>query len=688
MISIEKISPTSPHLDTVKRLWRENSQTLGYFTEGAFLERAANGQILGAIQDSVLAGYVLFYANRREHSVRITHLCVSAGHRGQGIAHELIVGLSKSKKSYRGLGLHCRRDFEIWGMWPKLGFSAVREKMGRGRDQAPLTFFWLDHKHRDLFSGLTEFDESHLNIVLDANVFYDLLDPQRNEALESMGLTADWLEPLVRLFVAPELCNEIHNNADAEQREKRTVALQDFDLLKTDHQDFLAAHSQVISVCGQGSSEQCKADRRQLAWAIASDADVFVTRDQELLGYSDTVFHQIGISIERPADVISKFDELCNEKNYRRDRLFGTDITYVRCRSSDVESVAEAFVTAGEKKADLVRVLNHSLAHPMEFESRLASVDQRLLCVHVAECRPHVVNIPVLRLSHKEKETRLGKTLLRTVLANAVQKFASDGTICIRVTDTGLSPPVQEALRDQGFLQATSGWFKICVRGVVPVTEIDSHLRHLAMSEGIGDVLPLSGQSDPDIDSILELERLIWPGKISGANVPCFIVPIAPRFAEDLFDGRLTQNRLWKARTDLVLNPDSVYYRAVKPGGVLGQGRILWYVSEDDGIPGSKMLRACSQLTRVEIGDPQDLYRKYRRFGVYEWPHVRDTAKEGKVMAIEFTNTELLRTPVTFVEAHQLIHSKIGKKYWFQSPVRIDEDLFLSLYQLGTGDKA
>src|SRR5690606_18755064 len=144
---------------------------------------------------------------------------------------------------------------------------------------------------------------------------------------------------------------------------------------------------------------------------------------------------------------------------------------------------------------------------------------------------------------------------------------------------------------------------------------------------------------DGDVESVLELENLIWPGKISGTNVPSFIVPIRSGWASDLFDGRLANERLWAAETDLVLNPDSVYYRAAKPRVLDGRGRLLWYVSEGS-VPGAKMLRACSQLTGVQVGRPKELFRKHRRFGVYDWKHVLETAKsvDGELMALEFTN--------------------------------------------------
>ena len=163
------------------------------------------------------------------------------------------------------------------------------------------------------------------------------------------------------------------------------------------------------------------------------------------------------------------------------------------------------------------------------------------------------------------------------------------------------------------------------------------------------------------------------------------MIPIRPEWASDLFEGRLAKQRLWGADIDLVLNPDSVYYRAETPRVPSSNGRILWYVS-DSKAQGSKMLRACSQLTGAQIGGPKELFRRFRRFGVYEWQDVLKTAKtaEGQLMAIEFTNTELFKSPLDWARFQQVLQSHGRENYTFTSPVEIDESLFFSLYKIGS----
>lgn len=185
------------------------------------------------------------------------------------------------------------------------------------------------------------------------------------------------------------------------------------------------------------------------------------------------------------------------------------------------------------------------------------------------------------------------------------------------------------------------------------------------------------------------MEHVLWPCKITGTLVPNFVIPIRPHWATDLFDASLARNRLWGADEELALNPDSVYYRAIKPKVLGNQGRILWYISSDKS-SGTKSIRACSQFTNTVIGKPKDIYRRFRRFGVYEWRHVLKAAGssiDGEVMAIEFTDTELFNRRVNWDTIQSVLLSH-GKKSTFPSPVAVAEELFLDLYHLGTSATA
>jgi GNAT superfamily N-acetyltransferase len=693
---VSLVTEDSPYLADVKALWRQNSHTLGFFPSGAFQERARKRQILGAFKEEALIGYVVYYTTNAP-CVRITHLCVSENYRGCGVARALIAELQNATRTCRGIGLFCRRDFPVWNIWPRLGFHAVREKLGKNRDGHELTYFWRSHPHKTLFSDFEDTDDEKVTLVLDANVFYDLLDSQRHEADESLGLTADWIQPSIRLCVTPELFNEIQRNPNSTERSVRMSSARRYDCVSASPDEFERAVKSVEFICGKALTERDKADQRQLAWTIATGCDVFVTRDQRLPVHSDAFYSEYGVTVERPASVITRFEEIRNEHEYQRDRLIGTDVRHCR-QSTDGDVLAEAFcVGSTEKKSELLRILNRAFANPDRFSCRVVyGPDRSPLCLYLIEkCEADSCDLRLFRLARKEHGTRLGGTVARTVLATIVKEAAEQGNLLVRISDPLLAPAVQQAVRERCFFPIDNAWVKLSLNEVIPVPLVRKRLRDVAnrMRQGTSQferlMDRLAGELvGGDVERILELENVLWPGKISGSHVPSYIVPIRPDWASDLFDGRLAKQRLWPADTDLVLNPDSVYYRAIKPKVLDGKGRILWYVS-DGSVPGSKMLRACSQLTAVETGGAKDLFRKYRRFGVYDWSHVVKTAQagDGQLMALEFTNTELFKTPLHWGKLREVL-SRHGKgNYTFPSPVQIDDALFFDLYMTGSSLK-
>ena len=289
MIRIEPIDEKSPHLEAVKRLWRANSDWLGFYPDGAFLDRARRREILVALDDQVCCGYLLYYKTERR-KIRLTHLCVEESHRGEGLARRLVEAIRSRTSDYLGIGLYCRRDFPTWFAWPKLGFVAMDEKRGRGEDGGELTYFWMSNLRASLFGNPRRDDDERVDVVLDANDFFDLDDPSRNGAEESQGLVADWLSPLIRFCLTDEIFNEIQRQEDPARRSERLRPAKTFETLECAAEDFRGAEAEVRSLVGEPKNARDEADIRQVARAIASRAVIFVTRDEGLLGHADSFY--------------------------------------------------------------------------------------------------------------------------------------------------------------------------------------------------------------------------------------------------------------------------------------------------------------------------------------------------------------------------------------------------------------
>jgi len=689
--TIEVITELSPRLDEVQRLWRSHSKTLGQFYKGAFIERAQNGEIIVAIEDDAVVGYALYFTSTRHQRVRLTHLCVDKSHRGKGIARQLMDRLRSDTRRYRGISLYCRRDYDEWNLWPKFGFVAVSEKVGRGKDAHGLTHFWLQHPHKSLFSEVGN-GEERLKVVIDANIFYDLDDPDRNGAIETQGLTADWIQPLVQLCVSDELHNEIHRNNDSGVRQDRLAKAHNYDCLDSNADEFLRANADVRRLLGTPTTEQSESDQRHLARTIASDATVFVTRDQPILNVADTLYEAHGLSVVRPSELVARFEELRNEQDYQRARLAESELRFRRV--STISSLPTGqFVATGERERGLVEQLNTAFAHPDRYECHIVETsDGRPMAIHVVEKTDRRMVVPLFRLSKHVVNTRLAPTLARTLLSGIVQNSLQSQLLVVEITDARLSDVAVAALNLTGFFKSGSTWLKVSIPEPLAVEDVPKRIQTIAGNAGIdasgvAHIVDVVSEDSfrCDAAAVLEMEHTLWPCKILGCEVTNYVIPIRPRWATDLFDAGLAKSTLWGAETELALNPDSVYYRATRPPMKAVQGRILWYVSNDDDIHGTMRIRACSQLRDVVTGGPKELFRRFRRLGVYEWRHVLETAGsvDGELMALQFSDTELFPSPVSW-NAAQTILRQYGIKSTFVSPTEICESAFVNLYLSGS----
>src|SRR5690606_14359452 len=110
-----------------------------------------------------------------------------------GIARALIDEVSSRHRERRGIGLSCRREFPASSLWPKLGFVPHRERAGRSDAGLPLTVWFRDHGHPDLFTFVPGVDPGdRIAVAVDQNVVIDLVI-RRDEARQTIHLEDDWL---------------------------------------------------------------------------------------------------------------------------------------------------------------------------------------------------------------------------------------------------------------------------------------------------------------------------------------------------------------------------------------------------------------------------------------------------------------------------------------------------------------
>lgn len=699
MMALELIDDHSKFLKDVISLWRTNSQWLGFYPEGAFQMRASRRNIIIEREGENLRGYLLFYKTDKR-IIKITHLCVNKDYRGQGISRKLINFLLERSKEYNGIGLYCRRDYAIWPMWMKFGFIAINEKQGRGEDKAELTYFWRENPHPNLFDHDRSVDESKVDVVIDANVFYDLHNSTRNEAEESRGLIADWISPLIRLNITDELFNEIQRHCDPKIRSEYMKYARLYDKVDPISNDIDHIVKKLHAILTIQTNIQDESDIRHLSRTIDSKCTIFITRDKKMLDISSDIYKDYGLRITRPAEFIGEFENMINENLYQRERLVGTELIFSRHAKID-NKIVDLFIdpSGRERLTDLRKTVRNYIANPDIYKCYIVSEKtdcaekyHHLLLYVTENLTSQICRVPLFRLSRFVRGRRIANTLKSTLLNRIINDSIRDDKRLIIYEDKVKSDDMNENLDRAGFIKMDSSWIKISIR----VLEKAEKLSNLITS--ILDNLLIECDDLRDLATILrdreinaqaltawQIEHLIWPAKILNCQIPNYIIPIKRKWASDLFDSNLSKKLLFCANTDLALNPDSIYYRSVKNGPKHSFGRILWYISEIENDHDTKQIRACSRLSDRQTGEAIVLFNRFKRLGVYEWSDILALTNNDpyrNIMALRFDDTELFSHPIRWKDINSVME-KHNRKSTFQSPVEINEELFSELYRRG-----
>lgn len=654
---------------------------LGPFPEGAFQDHAAKKQILASVTpDGVLAGYLLFRIAKNR--AVIVHLTTSDGFQTKGIARLLVDELKAETKHLWGISLRCRRDYDLGSMWSRFGFTVRHSKQGRGADGALLDYWWFDHRHDDLFSLMATRDETRVLVAVDANVFYDLINDSRKHADDTRVLQADWLQDSIALCITPELYNEIHRAADeADKQRARAAAQASFRELKTDDATVQSLESELKPLFKDGILERDESDIRQVAHAIAAEVPFLVTRDTPMLDRSERIFEQYGLRILHPTTLITQFDVLRREAEYRPARLEGSRWREQLVTAEDIATIVRLFKhPSQERTGDFEQRVRHYIAHSDSWDSRLVLDDTKTPVIYIVRSRggSKPVDIPMLRHS----DHPLAETLLRHVVHRTTTNSANISNSVITVAEPLLSSSSQAALVELGFLPDQNKWWKLAIKGIATAL----HLQTLVSASGLPASLKAAlsksqlfggGLMNEELRRQIELQ--FSPVKIVSPETPCFVVSIRPDWAAHFFDIPEGQF-LMDLKENLHLGIEGAYYCSARNKHLTAPGRILWYVSKGPAGNGSMSIKACSHLDEIVVELPKDIFRRFRHLGIYTWKHVFETTGgqlKEPLMAFRFTRTERFVQPVELSEL-----KKIGISQP-QNPRRISDEQFAAVYRLG-----
>ncbi|MCY1045744.1 GNAT family N-acetyltransferase [Corallococcus sp. bb12-1] len=691
--SIAKLSPDDPLLKNVISLWRKNSETLGFFPEGAFLEYAQKGQILIATTaTNNLLGYLAY--RRSRNRAAIIHLCIDSALRGKGTARALVDRLCIEARSCTGISIRCRRDFSASTLWPKLKFEAVNEISGRGREGKTLTIWHRDLGNPDLFRHSRRgHAATKIRAVVDANVFYDLSD-EAPQGVESRALLADWIDETVELQVTPEMSNEIARATEPAVRQRNRAAMTYYSKgEETETGAFDSALTKISAILPSPKNESDESDRRQLAWAVAASVEYFLTRDSEILRAADDLYSRTGILAIRPAEFVRRLDELERAEQYAPARLGGTRLKWRSIRAGEEDCLADSlhFGTDGESRSAFFSSLRAYACDPRLFDTRGVFEDENtaLALIVFDRTTTGVLRLPFLRLG----KSRAMVTLARHLLYKAQCAAVEDGREVVELHERLICPELESALEAEDWACGPDGiWRRWNFRFIGDASSLMQRIRESRIFEAenaksfVAEIERLLARAcEGDVTGAVRVERLLWPSKILGAGIPTFMVPIKPGWAQHFVDERLAEQLLFGARDDLALNREAVYYRSPQKPAPTAPGRVLWYVTKDDATRGAMSIRACSAIDSVSVEPGREAFRNNRRFGVYDWRDVKDLMKEsddGAVMSIRFSNTELLSRPIELEELRSILQMH-GKGVMTAGPTPVEDLPFAAIYKAG-----
>lgn len=676
-ITIQHIESELFHLATVKALGKANQHTLGLFPDGAFDDYAHSGTILVAIdQSSECVGYLLYRCTRQQ--VTVVHLCVEEQHRGAGIGRKLVESLISHTRDYRGIGLKCRRDYPANDLWPKLGFSVLRELPGRSKKGTLLIHWWRTHHDTNLFSDAAgRLRESKICAVMDANILFDLMEPESQKTLPSKSLEADWLEDSIELCVTEEIFNEINRQKDTHKRKKSHNFASEYTCLPSDNDGFDSVLKAIRGYFPVRLTDRGHSDLRQLARAINAHAPYFVTRDSNLIKLRERIEEAHGMVILQPAGLIGRLDELQRGEAYRPAFFSGTALTVRLLAAGQAGAIWQTFLQPGEKLASLNTRLDCALADPQTYRCEiLQGRRNEPLALTITSVAPHEFRVHLLRVKRGPLAFTLALQMVRQTLLSAIR----ENVPITRILDLPFQQEIEPALSYFWFAEDDEGWAKIGPAVVENSKEMASRLQSLSQyafdAEGLYEWANLI-EEDPAGN-----EPLLWPAKLTDASIQNYLVPIKPQWAQELFDENLAAQSLYGRKEELALNVEGVYYRSARPAGIEAPARILWYITEQKGFTGTKQIRACSRLLSVKVGTPKELFKEYQRLGIYEWKDVYRTAGKDvskKIMALHFADTELFPRPITLKRLRKVMDD-LSCPLQLQSPHKVPPEVFIKLY--------
>ena len=653
-------------VDSVDALMKRCSGTVGFLPLAALRDHLEQRCVLGAKNSTGdLIGYILYAANRDRF--RVAQLVVAEGYQGQQIARRLLEALKATATTQKVIRLTCRNDFPAHRMWPQLGFVPVDERPGRSEQGYPLTLWRLTLAADDQLALFrANVSEEVLDVIVDAQIFYDFDEADTDHTQPSKVLLSDTFIDSLNIWFTDELFVEIGRNHNSVQRRQARERAKELLEIKYDLLRFERFRSALQRMLPSNTQSQVS-DINHLAKAASSDVRMFITRDDALLRRASEIRSSVGVHVLGPTELILRLSELSGKHVTTSERVAGLSLEWRRLTAQEFAQFPFGrFLEKGERLSLLRRRLERLLARPNPALEVLWSEDHPIAFRVLTHEGPKSLAIALARTTLSEDQAFFGSFLMADVVYRAVR----DGMEMVSFETQAVPSSLTTGLSEMGFIKDDSKLVRLC---------LPRYMSHADTLRTIARLSPDSLDTYGTMSSA-ELEVACSP-LASDAEQNYFVIPIREGYAMNLFDRQRSARALIGGTPEVLLRWHNVYYRtATLHKMIQAPGRLLWYISG-----GPKEIVAVSHLDQVVIGPAKDLLRRFQRYGTLDWNDLYrmsngDASKP--LMALRFSHTFPFQCPVSLTRMWKVLDEEgIGRS--IQGPRKISANAFVKLFRLG-----
>lgn len=674
------------HLNGILDLWKENRSTLGLMPKDAFIDCIKKKWLYVSTDDNDnVIGYLQFRHTNKTQTISIVHLCISKTKRGQNVAKSLLDNLVKDySDKVIGIKLNCRSDYhDAIKFWQKYNFQPRGKQNSRGSDRnVHLITWWYSFGKTDLFSSLYS---TKIQAILDFNIISKLRDiqSQQNSYPEVEMLLSDWITNDVEFYRTAETLSEIFRDQNTDRKEKSRVFISNFQELSLNKTEINRIEADLKSIF-KGESANDLSDRRQLAEAIISGITYFITLDDEILKKKELLDSKYSLKVYSPSAFFFEIDELQNSARYFPNKLSGDDY-YIKHLSSKEFTNIDCFIDSEqENKRDFLNKIDNIVNNRGEIFV-IQKQDELISLVG------YTINDNELFLNFiRTKKHFLAHTIFIQNLSDIINIAAKNKLNFIKIDVCTIAEGYENVIEQFGFFKFENQYIKALYNGVINKNNLEGDLDFIykvvpPLENLVRGFIKNDSNKVDDKWTHYFLEKKMWPLKIFSEDLPCFIIPIKPKYARELFDTKAAKQTLFGVSPRLIWNNENVYYRKVNPNIESYPARILWYASQDKNSTRQKSIVGTSYLDEIIIGPAKELFNKHKKYGIFDWKRNIVPLTEGNeyktIKILRFSNSESFETPISYNKILGILNQFHQKHNNFVSPVRIKSEIFMEIYK-------